>query len=240
MKTLEPTASSEQFYADALDRMLESGVPFMVGGAFAMRHYAGVYRDTKDLDIFCKSGDYPRLLQSLSEGGYRTEITDATWLAKAFSGDQLVDLIFGSANAACPVDESWFERHERVDVLGRQVELVPPEEVLWTKMLVEDRDRFDGADVNHLLRGRGRSLDWKRMLMRMEPFWEILLSHLLQFRFVYPAERDVVPGWLMEELVSRLHNQLAAPVPREKVCRGPLLSKTQYLVDIQEWGYRER
>lgn len=240
MKTLQPAASADQFYMDALDRMLQSGVPFMVGGAFAMRHYAGVYRDTKDLDIFCKSGDHPRLLQVLSDGGYRTEITDATWIAKAFCDDHLVDLIFASANGACPVDESWFENSERLNVLDRDVEVVPPEEVLWTKMLVEDRHRFDGADVNHLLRGRGPSLDWKRMLMRMEPYWEILLSHLLQFRFVYPAERDAVPESLMEELISRLSNQLTAPVPREKVCRGPLLSRTQYLVDIEQWGYRER
>jgi hypothetical protein len=34
--------------------------------------------------------------------------------------------------------------------------------------------------------------------------------------------------------------QLSVPVPAEAVCRGPLLSKTQYTIDIDQWGYRER
>ena len=36
----------------------------------------------------------------------------------------------------------------------------------------------------------------------MEPHWEVLLTHLLNFRFVYPTERDLVPRWLMEELTG--------------------------------------
>jgi Uncharacterised nucleotidyltransferase len=240
MTTAEKTSPAEQFYGDALDCLLESGLPFMVGGAFSMRHYADIHRDTKDLDLFCKPGDHPRVLQALQDAGYRTEITDATWLAKAFCDDHLVDIIFGSANNVCPVDESWFEHAVQVEILGRKVRLMPAEEVLWTKMLVEDRHRFDGADVNHIVRKQGPELDWKRLLMRMEPYWEIFLSHLLQFRFIYPSERNVVPEWLMKDLLSRVETQLTAPVPVEAVCRGPLLSKTQYLVDIEEWGYRER
>jgi hypothetical protein len=240
MTAVDGTGHAERYYGAALDSLLQSGVPFLVGGAYAMRQYADIYRETKDLDVFCVPGDHPRLLQVLSESGYRPEITDATWLAKAFSDDLYVDIIFGSANGACPVDDSWFAHAPQAELLGRAVRLVPPEEVLWTKMLVEDRHRFDGADVNHLLRKSGKNLDWKRLLRRMEPFWEVLFSHLLQFRFVYPAERDAVPAWLLTELQERLSSQLTVPLPVEKVCRGPLLSKTQYEIDIQEWGYRER
>jgi hypothetical protein len=240
MKMLERSVAAEKVYCTALDVLLESDTPFMVGGAYSMRQYADIYRDTKDLDVFCEAGDHPQLLQALSNAGYRTEITDATWIAKAFYDDYLVDVIFGSANGACPVDESWIERAPTVAVLERQVKLVPPEEVLWTKMLVEGRERFDGADVNHILRKSGADVDWNHLLLRMEPFWEIFLSHLLQFRFVYPAERSIVPAWLLEELMQRVQHQLTAPTPREKVCRGPLLAKVQYDVDIQEWGYRER
>jgi hypothetical protein len=179
---------------------VESQIPFMVGGAYAMRHYADVVRDTKDLDVFCKTSDHVHLLHALSEAGYATEITDATWLAKAFYGDHLLDLIFGSRNNVCPVDDSWFEHAPRVTLMGCEVLLVAPEEVLWTKALVQDRDRFDGADVMHLLRRQGRDLDWRRLLLRMEPHWEVLLAHLIQFRWIYPAERDTAPQWVMEEL----------------------------------------
>jgi hypothetical protein len=240
MTVQQQSPPAEGYYGQAIDLLVESEVPFMVGGAYAMRHYAGVIRDTKDLDVFCLPGDHPRLLEVLADGGYRPEITDATWLAKAFCHDFYVDIIFGSANGACPVDDTWFDHAPEVELLGRRAKLVPPEEVLWTKMLVEDRHRFDGADVNHLLRSKGTDLDWKRMLRRMEPYWEVLFSHVLQFRFVYPAERVVVPDWLIEELSSRLTHQLKAPPPVEKVCRGHLLSKSQYEIDIREWGYRER
>jgi hypothetical protein len=240
MTVQEQRQAAETYYADAIDRLIASGLSFMVGGAYAMRQYAGVVRDTKDLDVFCLPGDHPELLEVLADAGYRPEITDATWLAKAFRDDHYVDIIFGSGNGACTVDDTWFEHAPRGEILGRPVQLVPPEEILWTKMLVEERHRFDGADVNHLLRTRGTELDWKRVLRRMEPYWEILFSHVLQFRFVYPAERAVVPDWLLEELMNRLAHQMRAPVPLEKVCRGPLLSKHQYEIDIREWGYTER
>jgi len=240
MKTSRPAGSAEDFYRSALAILVESQIPFMVGGAYAMRHYAGVVRDTKDLDVFCTTSDHVHLLHVLSEAGYATEITDATWLAKAFHGDHLLDLIFGSRNNVCPVDDSWFEHAPRVTLMDCEVLLVAPEEVLWTKALVQDRDRFDGADVMHLLRRQGRDLDWRRLLLRMEPHWEVLLAHLIQFRWIYPAERDIVPTWVMEELLSREHAQLTAPVSVEKICRGSLLSKLQYQIDIEEWGYRER
>ena len=36
------------FYIDALQKLHETGIPFLVGGAFAFSHYAHVPRDTKD------------------------------------------------------------------------------------------------------------------------------------------------------------------------------------------------
>lgn len=231
---------TEKFYAQALQHLLATELPFMVGGAFALGEYADIYRDTKDLDIFTTAGQYSRLLAELAGKGYDTEITDASWLAKARLGERYVDIIFASANGVAPVDDSWFDHALTVELFGCEVRLIPPEELLWQKMLLLDRHRFDGADVNHIVRKQGRKLDWRRLLTRMEPYWEVLLAHLLLYRFVYPAERDAVPGWLIEELQTRFRSQLDVPVPLDKICRGPLLNKTQYAVDIEEWGYRSR
>ena len=238
-KTLEEPQAAEQFYEEALQCLLDSGIPFMVGGAYAMRRYADIYRDTKDLDVFCKAGDYPRLLEALGQAGYIMESTDARWLAKAFNGDHYVDIIFNSANGRCPIDDTWFEHATEAELLGKTVKLIPAEEMIWTKTCVQDRNRYDGADIYHVFRKSGKELDWQRLLQRMEPFWEVLLAHLLQFRFVYPSERDVVPVWLMEELLSRVSGQLHIPTPQERVCRGSLLSRSQYVIDTEEWGYRE-
>ena len=240
MQKVAIDSETEEFYATSLRTLREGGVPFMVGGAYALGEYADIYRDTKDLDVFCTAGQYPRLLQVLADAGYETEITDATWLAKASQGEHLVDVIFASANGVAPVDDAWFEHARRVELFGCEVRLIPAEELLWKKIMLQDRHRFDGADVNHIIRKQGESLDWKRLLQRMEPNWEALLGSLIVFRYVYPAERDFVPRWLMEELLTRVQQQLEVPTPVEKVCRGPLLSKGQYAIDIEEWGYRLR
>jgi hypothetical protein len=238
MANRDATPRAERFYVGVLQRIVASGVPFLVGGAYAMREYAGICRDTKDLDVFCLPGDYQRLLRGLAEAGYETSITNAEWLAKARCGEHFIDIIFASANAVCQVDGTWFEHARDYELFGCKVRLIPAEEQIWTKAYVQERDRFDGADVLHIIRKQGPSLDWKRLLSRMDGHWEILLSHLLAFRFVYPSERNAVPDWLMAELLDRAAQQLALPTPEDRICRGPLLSRTQYNVDIEEWGYR--
>lgn len=237
MRRRLPSSQAEEFYLRALIGLVRSGVPFLVGGAYALREYGGIFRDTKDLDIFCRLGDYPRLLRTLAEGGSTTEITDPTWIAKAFHGDHFVDIIFGSGNARCTVDDLWFRHARRATLFGVSVMLIPPEEMIWTKVYVQDRFRFDGADIAHIIRKQGAHLDWRRLLTRIDRDWELLLAHLVTFRFVYPAERDAVPAWVLWDLCSRLHRQLADPAPGGRVCRGPLLSPHDYQVDMIEWGY---
>jgi hypothetical protein len=228
---------AEKFYQDALRSLIESDLPFLVGGAWAMRCYANITRDTKDLDIFCKASDYPLLLKRLAEDGYETELTDASWLAKARKGDHLIDLIFNSANRLCPVDDTWFEHARDFEILGQTVRLIPPEEQIWSKATVQDRFRFDGADVLHIIRHSGSTIDWNRLLRRMEPVWEVLLAHLTMFGFVYPSERECVPRWVMDDLLDRLRAQLDVPDSQDPICRGLLLSRTQYAIDLEEWGY---
>jgi hypothetical protein len=239
MATEAATAEAEQFYAQALRLLQEAGVPFMVGGAYAMREYADIYRDTKDLDVFCKPGDYPALLRALSDAGYQIELTDATWLAKAFHKGHYVDVIFNSGNHLSPVDDTWLDNATSIEILDCKVKLVPAEEELVTKMFVQDRYRHDGADVLHILRKRGLHLDWDRIYAHMEPHWEILLAHLITFQYVYPSERTAVPRSLLEKLLTRVTEQLDMPVSKERICRGPLLSRHAYEVDTSEWGYKE-
>jgi hypothetical protein len=228
---------AEDFYVDALRHLLRCGTPFLVGGAYAMREYGGIFRDTKDLDVFCKPDDYPRLLRALSEEGYSTEITYPTWLAKALHGDHVIDVIFGSGNDLCVVDDLWFRHARRVVLFEFMVMLIPPEEMIWSKAYVQDRFRFDGADIAHIIRKQGPTLDWERLLARMDRDWEVLLAHLINFRFIYPADRDSVPGWVVHNLCSHVQRQLTEAAPAERVCRGPLLTPHDYQIDVSEWGY---
>jgi hypothetical protein len=100
-----------------------------------------------------------------------------------------------------------------------------------------ERERFDGADVYHLIAAKGQSLDWKRLLVRFGEHWRVLLGHLVFFTFVYPRERDRVPKWVLDELLGRMES---GRKPEElPVCNGTLLSREQYIVDVTERGYAD-
>ena len=235
----QQAAATRQFYQEALAALAGAGVPHLLGGGYAFMHYTGVYRDTKDLDIFLRPRDAERAVAIVAQAGYRAEIVAPHWLGKAYSGDSFIDFIFSSGNGVCLVDDDWFVHAERARVLDMPVLLSPVEEMIWSKAFVLERERFDGADIGHLLRARGAALDWGRLLRRFEPHWHVLLSHLILFRFSYPSERALVPRGVMRELLDRLDRELDSVPPDQPVCRGTLLSARQYLPDVELFGFRD-
>ncbi len=167
-------------------------------------------------------------------------MTSPVWLAKAFCGTDFVDVIFSSGNGIAEVDDDWFEHAIDAAILGVPVRLCAPEEMIWSKGYIMERERLDGADVAHLIHAWGRRMDWPRVVRRFGPHWRVLLVHLVLFGFVYPAERDVVPAALMRELLARLDGELDRPdAAAGTLCQGTLLSRYQYRTDLDGWGYRD-
>lgn len=217
----------------AVRALMDAGVPFVLGGAYAMRAYTGLDRDTKDIDICCRPEELEDALACLRGSGLRIERTDPRWLAKAFAPHGgYVDLIFGSGNGVCPIDSLWLVRAKRAFVLGLEVPIAAPEELICVKSFVQERDRFDGADIHHLLRCTADRLDWDFLLWRMGEHGEVLLAHLVLFRYAFPDERGKVPEWAFARLVSAAEGAAATPRWR-RTCRGTLLSRSQYNRDVQ-------
>jgi hypothetical protein len=224
--------------ADALRALAASDVPFLVAGAYAIFEYTGIFRDTKDLDLFLQHDDLEDAFCVLDAAGFRTELTDPGWIGKAWRGEWFIDLIFSSGNGVAVVDRVWFEHARPAKVMGVPVLLAPPEEMIWSKSFVLERERYDGADVNHLLRACGGELDWDRLLLRFDRYWEVLLSHLLLFRFAYPGERSKVPDTVLRTLLARVEDELGTDHPRA-LCRGNLISRVQYRHDLEHLGYED-
>jgi hypothetical protein len=226
-------------YRNASRALNDARVPFLIGGAYSFARYTGIARHTKDFDIFIRPADRDRALKVLNESGFRTEVTYEHWLAKAFHGDHFIDLIYNSGNAAVPVDDVWFEHAVEAEVFGERALLCPPEESLWSKAFIMERHRYDGADIAHILLAVGDQLDWVRLINRFGRNWRVLYSHLILFGFVYPGDRGKVPGWVMRVLNARLREEVESAPPDERVCQGTLLTTTQYLPDLELWGYRD-
>jgi hypothetical protein len=226
-------------YRRAVHALRDAEQPFLIGGAYALAFYTGVVRHTKDFDVFVRPEDAAHALYVLAAAGFRTELTFPHWLGKAYQDDDFVDVIFSSGNGLVRVDDAWFTHGPAGEVLGESVRLCPAEEIIWSKGFIQERERYDGADINHLIRALGGNLDWPRLLGRFGPHWRVLLSHLVLFGFVYPGERDRVPSGVMGELLRRLEEEEHGPAADRRVCRGTLLSREQYLVDVQQWCYAD-
>ena len=242
--TLAPSLEDEvaphtaAFYRRALQLLTDANVPFLVGGAFAHACFTGIRRATKDLDIFIRRGDYDRVADLVRAQGWKAEVSYPHWLAKVYAGEDFIDLIFNSGNGVTPVDELWFRDNAQAQVLGVPVRLANMEDGLLSKAFIMERERFDGADVAHLLQANAEQLDWPGLLQRFGPHWRVLLAHLTLFGYIYPGERDRVPRWVMDKLIARLAAETQQPAAQElRVCAGTLLSREQYLHDVERLGY---
>jgi hypothetical protein len=240
-------APTREFYLRVLDTIEEAGVRYVVAGAYALAYHAGIVRHTKDMDLFVRRQDVPAALDVLERKlATRSDWAHPHWLAKAWADEAdgtdgaFVDFIFRSANGLCEVDDAWLDSACPGDVLGRPAPLCPAEEMIWSKSWVMARERFDGADIAHLVHARGPELDWRRLLDRFASARNggerVLLAHLLSFGFAYPSEMDKVPAWVIDELIDRVRSEPPAP---GHLCRGTMLSWDQYLPDVAERGYAD-
>jgi hypothetical protein len=224
------------WYKHILRLLQKAQVPYLIGGAYALLKYTAVRRPTKDLDIFLRPRDLEPALKALSKAGVRTELTARHWIGKAFHKNYLVDFIVGLANGVGQVDDVWFANQRRGVLFGLSLPLMAPEEMIWSKAFVMERDRFDGADIAHLFLSHGSDLDWERLLHHFRSHEEVLLAHLYLFRYIFPKGSKTIPSYLLPRL------QKALPKLSKKdahLCRGTLFSRTQYTVDVERRGYKD-
>ena len=176
----------EKLFRDVLRILNERKIPYAVSGAFALHEHTGIWRDTKDLDVFMPLDQVAGAMDILRNRGLLTEICDPVWLCKARSGDYYVDLISGMSNAVVRVDQSWIDRGFDSEVLGVPVTVLAPEELIASKIFVAFRERFDGADIAHIVYAVGTSMDWGRLLSLVGDHWGMLLWSLVLFQYIYP------------------------------------------------------
>jgi hypothetical protein len=242
MQTSEANASVPN--REALRYLNVRRAPYLVGGARACQAHTRIHALTADLELFVKEADHGRVLDLLGEKGWEAITERPHWLTKTRRGDAAIDVIYGSGNGIANVDDLWFRHSVPGQVLGVETRLVPVEEMIWSKAFRMDKYRFEGADVAHLLLIQAERINWDRLLWRFGRHWRVLLGHLLFFGYIYPEKRSLVPKGLVDTLLVLLRHEQdesaeASAEAGRPACRGTLLSRDQYRVDVDVWGFRD-
>jgi hypothetical protein len=117
--------------------------------------------------------------------------------------------------------------------------VLAPEELIASKLFVARRERFDGADIAHILYATSASLDWNRLLTLVGEHWQLLLWSLVFFSYVYPAHVNLVPAEVWQELLKRFQKTVensnsGAPF------RGSLIDQFLFAIDVREWGMKDQ
>jgi hypothetical protein len=229
----EPKEQVELFH-DVLLALENDRVPYAVSGAFALRHHTGICRLTKDLDLFVTARNCDAALRCLVQAGMECYVKDPVWLAKARRDGFFVDLITGMSNGLIVVEDSWINRACPAVVYGVETRVLAAEELVASKIFVTRRERFDGADIAHLVFSTYGSFDWKREMELVGEHWEMLLWALMLFRYVYPAQSHHVPAEIWCELLRRFEREIREPNPQAPF-RGSLVDDNMFAIDVNEW-----
>ena len=226
-------------YRRALQALNDASIPFVVAGAYAIYEHTGIYRQTKDLDLFVEPAVVLPAARALHEAGFVLRLEDLHWLAKGFIGDRFVDLIYGMGNSVAFIDEQWFT-HSRPGVLAAQpVRIAPAEELIWHRLFISERHRHDMSDIVHLLLCVGDVLDWERLVARVGQHWPLLLAQLQMFSYVYPGYRSNIPSWVTERLLDQARADICRDEEDADLTRGTLISRFSFAIDVREWGFSD-
>lgn len=226
-------------YRRALEALNAAGVEYVVAGAYAIYEHTGIYRKTKDLDLFFEPKSIVPAAEALRDAGFVMRLEDEHWLAKATSGEYFVDLIYGMGNGMSFIDDGWIH-HSRPGILAATpVRIAPAEELIWHRLFISERHRHDMSDIVHLILCLGLDLDWQRLVGRVGENWPLLLSQLLMFSYVYPGYKSNIPKWVPEQLLERARVSFDREDEDADFTRGPMISRFSFTIDVREWGFAD-
>lgn len=193
----------EQFFRKVLRILEESGIPFMIGGSYAYMHHTKTLRPTKDIDIFCTIQDWRRAMKSFQKSGLKTEVTYPKWLGKVYDSHNFADIIYSSNNGKNVVTKDWLARAKWGKMLGHNVRVISPADIVLTKIYIMARDCFHGHDIYKLVQAVGSKLDWNFVWEKAQDDWQLLYAHTLIFDYVFPKEKEKIPAWIRKELEKK-------------------------------------
>ena len=134
-------------YRCALQAGVDSGVPFLLGGAMATAIHTGTWRGTNDMDLYILPQDRARMIEVLDGLGLQDlqEVLpyDPSMTYRAGRDGVIVELIWGFKNHRALVDDRWLARAHEIEVDGIPLRVTVGAKGL-AKNSLELRRRADG------------------------------------------------------------------------------------------------
>jgi len=193
-------------YRRSIHALRDQEIEFLLGGGFARAGFTGRWRDTKDIDFYVRPRDRERAQHALVKAGfadyYQKLPYDRAWIYRSYKRDVIVDVIWAMANQRAQVDEIWFRNAPEFTIRGERLFLVPPEELLWCKLYIIQRDRCDWTDIFNLVHEHGPQMDWEHLIRRVEEDVPILQALLKVYSWLCPKEVKELPASLWPRLAA--------------------------------------
>jgi hypothetical protein len=193
-----------EIYQRAIQEARARNVRFAMGGAFALAAYTHHWRNTKDLDFYVLPEARDTMVEVLSGIGLDDYFDvlpyQRHWIYRAHNGTTIVDVIWMMANSRAEVDDAWLERGPLVVARGETLRVAPPEEMMWGKIYVMQRDRCDWGDIFNLIHATGPSLDWDHLIARLDGDTQLLGGVLSVFSWLAPQRAHDLPRDLWVKL----------------------------------------
>jgi predicted nucleotidyltransferase len=155
-------------------------------------------RCSSDIDLFVRPEGASPALAALEKIGFRTEITNPHWLAKAFKDDVLVDILF-KVSGDIYLDTEMLTRAKQLSFRGTPVRVIPAEDLIVIKAIAHDEETprhwYDALAVLS-----SQELDWEYLVARASRAPRRVLSLLL-----YATSNDLwVPTSALRQLGERV------------------------------------
>jgi hypothetical protein len=219
-----------QIYQGVLDELTSRAIPFALGGAFGVAAYTGRWRNTKDLDIYITPDRREEVIQVLTSHGlqdyYEVLPYVREWIYRSHKGDIIVDVIWAMANQCANVDEYWLSRGAQVTVKGEVYRSLPPEELIWAKIFVMNKERTDWPDIFNIFAAVGSQIDWSHLLDRIDQELPLLRAVVSVFGWLDPGTARQFPAWLWA--------RLGLPAPEGDPSREQVKFRAD-LLDTRPW-----
>ncbi len=135
-------------------------IPFALVGSYALWIH-GAPETTHDVDLVVAEESVDDAARSLAEAGFDVERPPEDWLFKAHLDGAMVDVLHRLNGV--PVSPDLLGLADDRDVLGLRIPVMPPTQVISTKLSALSERYCDLGDLLPAVRAVREQLDWDRL-----------------------------------------------------------------------------